>query len=104
VTKTGAFTLTSTGLKQRTKKTQTDATRLAREKRRRRLIAQQATVMQELEQQHRESMVLDLMKRQSNQEKELDYESWRTTQCKNIITENRKLRENQYEKRRELDT
>jgi len=49
-------------------------------------------------------MVLDLMKRQSNQEKELDYESWRTTQCKNIITENRKLRENQYEKRRELDT
>lgn len=43
------------------------------------------------------------MKRQSRQEKELDYEAWRTTQCKNIIIENRKLRETQYEKRREYD-
>ena len=37
-TKTGAFTLESTGLKQRTKKTLTEATRKQREKRRRRLI------------------------------------------------------------------
>jgi hypothetical protein len=44
------------------------------------------------------------MKRQSRQEKELDYEVWRTTQCKTIIQENRKLREHQYEKRKELDT
>ena len=44
------------------------------------------------------------MKRQSRQEKELDYEVWRTTQCKIIIQENRKLRERQYEKRKELDT
>jgi hypothetical protein len=44
------------------------------------------------------------MKRQSRQEKELDYEVWRTTQCKTIIQENRKLRERQYEKRKELDT
>jgi len=34
----------------------------------------------------------------------LDYEVWRTTQCKTIIQENRKLRERQYEKRKELDT
>jgi hypothetical protein len=34
------------------------------------------------------------MRRQSKQEKELDYEAWRSTQCKNIIVENRKLREN----------
>ena len=39
-TKTGAFTLESTGLKQRTKKTLTEATRKQREKRRRRLIGQ----------------------------------------------------------------
>jgi hypothetical protein len=39
------------------------------------------------------------MKRQSGQEKELDYEAWRSTQCKNIIIENRKLREAQYERR-----
>ena len=44
------------------------------------------------------------MKRQSRQEKELDYEVLRTTQCKTIIQENRKLRERQYEKRKELDT
>jgi len=47
--------------------------------------------------------VIDLMKHQSNQERELEYEEWRTKQCKNVITENRKLRENQYEKRRILD-
>ena len=35
--------------------------------------------MTEIEQNQRESLVVDLMKRQSNQEKELDYEVWRTT-------------------------
>ena len=43
------------------------------------------------------------MKRQSRQEKELDYEAWRTTQCKNIIVQNRTLRETQYERRRQYD-
>ena len=43
------------------------------------------------------------MKRQSKQERELDYEAWRTTQCKNVIIENRKLREAQYERRRLYD-
>ena len=43
------------------------------------------------------------MKRQSKQERELDYEAWRTTQCKNVIIENRKLREIQYERRRLYD-
>lgn len=53
-TKTGAFTLESTGLKQRTKKTLTDATRKQREKRRRRLIGQQEELMKELELKQRE--------------------------------------------------
>lgn len=39
-TKKGNFTLTSTGLKHRTKKTVTDEQRIEREKRRRRLINQ----------------------------------------------------------------
>lgn len=43
------------------------------------------------------------MRRQSRQEKELDYEAWRTTQCKNIIIENRQLREVQYKERRKYD-
>ena len=33
----------------------------------------------------------------------MDYEVWRTNQCKNLIVENRKLREKQYERRRDLD-
>jgi len=33
----------------------------------------------------------------------LNYEVWRTMKCKTIIQENRKLRERQYEKRKELD-
>jgi hypothetical protein len=41
--------------------------------------------------------------RQAKQEEELDYEKWRTEQCKNIITDNRKLRDARYEKRREID-
>ena len=52
----------------------------------------------------RQTNIFEIMKRQSRQEKELDYEVWRTTQCKTIIQENRKLRERQYEKRKELDT
>lgn len=102
-TATGAFTLESTGLKQRTKKTLTEATRKQREKRRRRLINQQEELMKELELKQRESMVVDLIKHQSNQEKELDYEVWRTKQCKEVIVKNRQLRETQFERRRELD-
>ena len=102
-TANGAFTLTSTGLKQRTKKTLTEASRRQREKRRRRLIGHQEKLMTELELHNREALVLELMKRQSNQEKELDYETWRTNQCKEVIIKNRHLREEQYEKRCLLD-
>jgi hypothetical protein len=48
-TATGAFTLASTGLQQRTKKTISDAGRIARVKRRRRLINQQEELLVELE-------------------------------------------------------
>lgn len=102
-TKKGNFTLTSTGLKQRTKKTVTDEQRIEREKRRRRLINQQTNLYVNIESETREKHVTELMKRQARQERELDYEAWRTTQCKNIIIENRKLRETQYERRRVYD-
>ena len=61
-------------------------------------------LMKELELKQRESLVVDLIKHQSNQEKELDYEVWRTNQCKEVIAKNRLLRESQYEKRRKIDT
>lgn len=44
------------------------------------------------------------MKTLSKQEEELEYEKWRTSQCKAVIVENRKLREAKYDKRHELDT
>ena len=59
--------------------------------------------MKELELKQRENMVVELIKHQSNQEKELDYEVWRTNQCKEVIGKNRQLRESQYERRRDLD-
>lgn len=65
-TKGGAYTLESTGLKQRTKKTLTEAARKQREKRRRRLIGQQEESMKELELKQREEMVTELIKHQSN--------------------------------------
>jgi hypothetical protein len=102
-TKKGNFTLTSTGLKHRTKKTVTDKQRGEREKRRRRLINFQGELFADLDCETRQHSVTELMKRQARQEKELDYEAWRTTQCKNIIIENRKLRETQYERRRIYD-
>lgn len=43
------------------------------------------------------------MKRLAKQEEELEYEGWRTQQCKFVIEENRKLREARYTKRQELD-
>jgi len=56
--------------------------------------------MEKLDQEQREHRVMELTQRKSNQEKELDYEVWRTNQCKNLIAENRKLREKQYDRRR----
>ena len=49
LTKKGNFTLTSTGLKHRAKKTVTDSQRNEREKRRRRLINQQSNLYVSLE-------------------------------------------------------
>lgn len=65
LTKKGNFTLTSTGLKHRTKKTVTDEQKIEREKRRRRLINQQTNLYVSIECETREKYVTELMKRQS---------------------------------------
>lgn len=62
------------------------------------------TLLHDMEKERREGEVLERMKRQSKQEEELTYESWRTQQCRGVIIEDRKHRETQYDKRRELDT
>ena len=56
-------------------------------------------MLQDMEKQRRENEVVERMKRLSKQEEELEYESWRTKQCKFVIDENRKLREARYTKR-----
>ena len=103
MTASGAMTLTSTGLKTKDKKTVNDKTRMERERRRRKMIVDQGKTHIDMEQKRREQQIVDRMKRQSNQEKELEYEKWRTQHCKNVIVENRKLREARYDKRKELD-
>lgn len=99
----GGMTLSSTGLKTKDKKTVTDKTRKERERRRRKMIVDQAKTHIEMDQKRKETQIIERMKRLSKQEEELQYESWRTNQCKNVILEDRKLREARYDKRRELD-
>lgn len=99
----GGMTLSSTGLKTKDKKTVTDKTRKERERRRRKMIVDQAKTHIEMDQKRKEAQIIERMKRLSKQEEELQYESWRTNQCKNVILEDRKLREARYDKRRELD-
>lgn len=67
------------------------------------MIVDQGKTHIEIEQKRKEQQIVERMKRQAKQEEELQYESWRTNQCKNVIIENRKLREARYDKRRELD-
>lgn len=55
------------------------------------------TLLTDMEKARREEEVLERMKRQAKQEEELAYEAWRTTQCKAVIDENRKLREAKYQ-------
>ncbi|CDW76374.1 sperm flagellar protein 2 [Stylonychia lemnae] len=99
----GGMTLSSTGLKTKDKKTVTEKNRKDRERRRRKMIVDQGKTHIEMEQKRKEAQIIERMKRQAKQEEELQYESWRTNQCKNVIIEDRKLREARYEKRRELD-
>ena len=67
------------------------------------MIHDQSQTLTEMENQRREEQLEDRMKRQSKQEEELSYEVWRTQQCKNVVVENRKLRDARYERRKELD-
>lgn len=103
MTKNGGLTLGSVGLRSKAKKPLDDKQKKERERRRMRMIADQLSLVQNIEKTRRETEVLERMKRQSKQEEELSYEAWRTQQCKVIITEDRKLREAKYDKRTDLD-
>ena len=75
-----------------------------REQRRRKMLMDQSKMQRELEAKRREDELIEKMNRLSRQEQELEYEAWRTSQCKAVVTEDRKLREARYHKREDLDT
>ena len=78
MTKTGGVTLSSVGLRSQAKKPLDEKARKDRERRRIRMISDQMTHLTDIEQSRRQVEVLERMKRQSRQEEELQYESWRT--------------------------
>lgn len=82
MTKNGGITLASVGLRSKAKKPLDDKQRKDRERRRMRMIADQMTLLTDIEKARREEEILERMKRQAKQEEELAYEAWRTTQCK----------------------
>ena len=76
-------------------------TKTERNRRRRKIIVEQGKAQLEIENRRREEQYIGKLAKQSNQEKQLTYETYRVNQCKNIIKENRNLREEMYKKREE---
>ena len=76
-------------------------TKTERNRRRRKIIVEQGKAQLEIENKRREEQYIGKLAKQSNQEKQLTYETYRVNQCKNIIRENRNLREEMYKKRDE---
>ena len=75
-----------------------------RDSRTRKLMTQQRGKVVALENYEKEVALAERMERKSRQEEQLNYEIWRTQNTKTIIVENRKMREEKFQKRRELDT
>ncbi|KAM3135115.1 hypothetical protein pb186bvf_012761 [Paramecium bursaria] len=90
--------VTSIGLKT---KMMSEFMRKERDKRRRKMIVDQEKQSDELA--RREIAVLDKLKQQSKQEKEIMYEIWRAYQCKEVIIQNRMLRDESYKNKQELN-
>jgi len=99
----GGMTMGGAGKKNPEKRVVTERAKKDRERRRRKQIVDQSRTHMQMEHSNRERQIVDRMQCKSKQEEELFYEEWRTHQCRNIIAENRQLREVRYEKRREID-
>lgn len=95
------FSASATMLRIKEKKMVSDFLRKERDKRRRKMIVDQAKAQREIEVQKRQELLLDKLNQQSRQERELTYEIWRAEQGKEIIKENRVLREGKYKQKRE---
>ncbi|KAL4511584.1 hypothetical protein ABPG72_012429 [Tetrahymena utriculariae] len=77
--------------------------RKERDKRRRKMIVDQAKFQRDIEVRKREELVLKKLEQQSRQEKEIEYEVWRAYQCKQIIIQDRFLRDEKYKQKNEVN-
>ena len=77
--------------------------RKERERRRRKLLAEQAKAQQEREHRQREEAVFTALERQSEEENRLAKKLWQLKQEEAVIKENRIIREEQYAKRKAED-
>jgi adenylate kinase family enzyme len=73
--------------------------RKERDKRRRKMIVDQSKGQKEIEIKRKEGGLLEKMIQESRQEEEIRYEFWRTRKAKDLIVNNRDLRENMYQNR-----
>lgn len=78
-------------------------TRRERDRRRRKIIVEQGKAQLEIENKRREEHLTQKLNKQSNQEKQLHYETWRVGQNKYIIQQDRRLRDLMYEERYEME-
>jgi adenylate kinase family enzyme len=79
-------------------------TKTERDRRRRKIIVEQSKAQLEIENKRREEQLKSKLFKQSNQEKQLTYETYRIIQNKHIIRENRELRKYTYEEQKEIFT
>eukprot|EP00825_Cyclidium_porcatum_P013933 TRINITY_DN173_c0_g1_i1.p1 TRINITY_DN173_c0_g1~~TRINITY_DN173_c0_g1_i1.p1 ORF type:complete len:711 (-),score=150.71 TRINITY_DN173_c0_g1_i1:153-2285(-) len=73
-----------------------DWVRKERDKRRRKMIVDQSKIQRDIEVEKREQHIIEKLKQESRQEKEIEYEIWRAQQCKYIIKNNREYRTEKY--------
>lgn len=74
-----------------------------RDRRRRKIIVEQSKAQLEIENMRREQQLISKLFKQSNQEKQLAFETYRVSQSKEIIIKNRYLREEMYSIKNEMD-
>jgi len=83
-------------IKNRERELHSEFSRKERDKRRRKMIVDQSKAQKDIEIKRKETLLVDKLIQESRQEEEIRYEMWRNKTCKDIIADNRNLRENQY--------
>jgi len=78
-------------------------TKRERDRRRRKIIVEQGKAQLEIENKRREEHLTQKLNKQSNQERQINYESWRVEQNKYVVEQNRRLRDLMYEERYEME-